>query len=300
MSSSSLPPSPVDEKQFEATGATSSHNTYSNDSGRLHALEQLEILPQILNEGILFAGSGAALLLQAAMPAIRETEHPEGGHQALATELIDALQTHISYISTLVFGTQAERKALLDLLQRNKAPGLGEGRNNRFAHHPELKLWMAATLYATATDFYQRVYGRVDYQTAQHGYSEFTLLISYLGVPPGMWPETRQAFWSYWDDQISRLTVSADAAAFAKDLHESTKMPGWVQKLKPFLRAVMVEMLPPKLRDAYGLRSTRSTRFLYRSWMGFATAVYPAMPNKVRSYPLKYYQDRMRTQLNGA
>lgn len=299
----SSPPSPIDEKQFEANGTTTTTHTNgasssSNDSGRLHALEQLEILPQILNEGILFAGSGAALLLQAALPAIRDTEHPTGGHQALATELIDALQAHISYISTLVFGTRAERKSLLDLLNHGEAPGLGGGRNNRFAHHPELQLWMAATLYATATDFYQRVYGRVDYQTAQRGYSEFTLLISYLGVPPGTWPESRQAFWSYWDEQIHKLAVSTDAAQFAKDLRESTEMPGWVQRLKPFLRAVTIEMLPPSLRDAYGLRSTGSTRFLYRSWMAFSTAVYPAMPNKLRSYPLKYYQERLREKLN--
>ncbi|KAJ5153507.1 uncharacterized protein N7482_009985 [Penicillium canariense] len=281
-------------KQLEATTATAS----TNDSGRLHALEQLEILPQILQEGILFAGSGAALLLQAALPAIRETEHPDGGHQALATELIDALQAHISYISTLVFGTRAERKTLLDLLQRGETPGLGGGRNNRFAHHPKLQLWMAATLYATSTDFYQRVYGRVDYQTAQRGYSEFTLLMSYLGVPPGTWPETRQAFWSYWDDQISTLAVSTDAAQFAKDLRESTEMPRWVQNLKPFLRAVTIEMLPPTLREAYGLRSSTRTRLLYRSWMGFSVAVYPAMPNKLRSYPLKYYQERLREKLN--
>ncbi|KAJ5692737.1 hypothetical protein N7462_002160 [Penicillium macrosclerotiorum] len=294
----SAPPSPLDEKQLEASSSANEFNVAPNDSGRLHALEQLEIIPQMLREGILFAGSGAALLLQAALPAIRETEAPNQGHKALATELIDALQAHISYISTLVFGTRAERKALLDLLQQGDAPGLGGGRNNRFTHHPELQLWMAATLYATATDFYQRVYGRVDYQTAQRAYSEFTLLISYLGVPAGTWPDSRQAFWTYWDDQVGKLTVSTDAAQFAKDLRESTELPGWVQRIQPFLRAVTIEMLPPKLRDAYGLRSSASTRALYRTWMGFSVAVYPAMPNKWRSFPLKYYKDRLRDKLN--
>lgn len=293
--SSSSSQSPLDEKPeaalHEAVPATTS------DSGRLHALEQLEILPQILQEGILFAGSGAALLLQAALPGIRH-EETSGGHHELATELVDALQAHISYVSNLVFGTRAERKTLLDLLSRGEAPGLGGGRNNRFAHHPPLQLWMAATLYATSTDFYQRVYGRVDYDTAQRGYSEFTLIMNCLGMPAGTWPETRQAFWSFWDDQVSQLTVSSDAAAFAKDLRESTEVPGWVQKIKPFLRAVTIEMLPPKLRDAYGLRSTATTRALYRTWMGFSVAVYPAMPNKMRSYPLRYYRDRLRDKLN--
>ncbi|KAJ5111574.1 hypothetical protein N7532_002109 [Penicillium argentinense] len=295
MSSTSSPPSPLDEKADASVGPS---EATTSDAGRLHALEQLEILPQMLQEGILFAGSGAALLLQAALPAIREVENTNTNPEALATELLDALQANLSYISNLVFGTRAERKILLDLLHRGEAPGLGGGRNNRFAHHPPLQKWMAATLYATATDFYQRVYGRVDYQTAQRAYSEFGLLMNCLGIPPGTWPETRQAFWSYWDDQVGKLTVSSDAAQFAKDLRESTDMPKWVQNLKPFLRAVTIEMLPPNLRDSYGLRSTASTRTLYRTWMGFSVAVYPAMPNKWRGYPLSYYKDKLRDKLN--
>ena len=270
----------------------------TNDSGRLHALEQLEILPQMLQEGILFAGSGAALLLQAALPGIRNIENEGGTTNDLATELLDALQAHLSYISILVFGTRAERKTLLELLRRGEAPGLGSGRNNRFAHHPPLQLWMAATLYATATDFYQRVYGRVDYQSAQRAYSEFTLLMNCVGVPPGTWPESRQAFWTFWDKQVAQLTVTPMAAHFAKDLRESKDMPRWVQRLKPFLHVVTIEMLPPNLREAYGLRSTASTRALYRTFMGFSVAIYPAMPNKMRAYPLRYYQDRLRSKLN--
>jgi uncharacterized protein (DUF2236 family) len=274
--------------------ATANHVT--NDSGRLHALEQLEVLPKMLQEGILFAGSGATLLLQAALPGIRE--ETSGGHKALAAELIDALQAHISYISCLCFGTRAERKTLIDMLHTGEPPLLGGGRSNRFAQQPALQLWMAATLYATATDFYQRVYGRVDYASAQRAYSECTLLMNCLGVPPGTWPESREAFWSYWDRQVSELTVSSDAAQFAKDLRESTDMPRWVQAMKPFLRVSTIEMLPPKLRDAYGLRSTVATRAIYRTWMGFSVAVYPAMPNKWRAYPLKFYQERLREKLN--
>lgn len=302
MSATSSPVSPVDEKNIEAlptpdtNGSNATASNITSDSGRLHALEQLEILPKMLQEGILFAGSGATLLLQAALPGIREGT--TGGHKELATELIDALQAHISYISCLVFGTRAERKTLIDLLHNDNPPLLGGGRSNRFAHHPAQQLWMAATIYATATDFYQRVYGRVDYASAQRAYSEFTLLMNCLGVPGGTWPESRSAFWSYWDDQVSQLTVSSDAAQFAKDLRESTDMPRWVQTMKPFLRVTTIEMLPPRLRDAYGLKSTIGTRAIYRTWMGFSVAVYPAMPDKWRAYPLKFYQERLKDKLN--
>jgi uncharacterized protein (DUF2236 family) len=304
MSSNSSPVSP-NEKPVEAlptaglpTGNASDATVSNiNESGRLHALEQLEVLPKMLQEGILFAGSGATLLLQAALPAIRDAG-PNTGHKELATELIDALQANISYISCLVFGSREERKALISLLLSGNPPLLGGGRSNRFTTHPELQLWQAATLYATATDFYQRVYGRVDYASAERAYSEFTLLLNCMGVPPGTWPESRQAFWAYWDDQVSKLTVSEDAALFAKDLRESHKMPRWVQSLKPFLRVTTIEMLPLRLREAYELKSTVTTRTLYRTWMGFSVAVYPAMPNKWRAYPLRFYQNRLKEKLN--
>ena len=128
----------------------------------------------------------------------------------------------------------------------------------------------------------------MDYASAQRAYSEYALLVNCLGLPAGTWPESRQAFWSYWDDQVHQLTVSSDAAQFAKDLRESNDMPRWVQSLKPFLRVTTIEMLPPTLRDAYGLRSTVTTRALYRTWMGFSVALYPAMPDKWRAYPLKF------------
>ncbi|KAJ5815824.1 hypothetical protein N7447_008057 [Penicillium robsamsonii] len=294
------PVSPVDEKSLNdlPSGSDATVSNTTNTSGCLHALEQLEVLPKMLQEGILFAGSGATLLLQAAMPGIRDAGPNNGGHKELATELLDALQANISYISCLVFGTRDERKALIDLLQDGKPPLLGSGRSNRFSEHPPLQLWMAATVYATATDFYQRVYGRVDYASAQRAYSEYALLMNCLGVPANIWPESRQAFWAYWDDQIPRLTVSEDAALFAKDLRESNDMPRWVQSLKPFLHVITTEMLPPRLRDAYGLRSTVTTRALYRTWMGFSVALYPAMPDKWRAYPLKFYQNRLKEKMN--
>lgn len=269
----------------------------TNDSGLLHALEQLEILPQILQEGILFTGSGAALLLQAALPSIRE-KVSAGGRKELVPELLNALQAYISYILCLVFGTHTERLALISLLRDREAPLLGDGHAIQFACHSDLQLWMAATLYSTSTDIYQRIYGRFDYNSAQRAYSEFTLLTNYLGIHPNTWPASRQAFWTYWDHQVAQLTVSPDAAQFAKDLRECIEMPQWVQTMKPLLHGVTIEMLPPNLREAYEFRSTTITRALHWTWMGFSGTLYPAMPKKWRSYPLRFYRDRLKEKLN--
>ncbi|GAB1201901.1 hypothetical protein APSETT445_000496 [Aspergillus pseudonomiae] len=119
-----------------------------------------------------------------------------------------------------------------------------------------------------------------------------------MGLPSGTWPENRQAFWKYWDDQIEQLTVTADAHKFAQDLLHRNDYPRWVSFMKPFLRVLTIEMLPPRIREAYGLKSTFSTRGLYRTTMGFSVAVYPALPTSTRGYPLRYYLQELRKHMN--
>ncbi|PKY00786.1 hypothetical protein P168DRAFT_307234 [Aspergillus campestris IBT 28561] len=250
------------EKNMETPQLSQTASTDSASSTkRLDQLEQLEMLPQILQEGALFAGAGSALLLQAAYPGIRHGE----SNGELATELVDSLQATLSYISCLVFGTRAEKQTLLGLLARNHPPLKASEsiRQNTPAH-----LWVAATLYATATDFYQRIYGRVNYRTAEAAYAEFTVLMHSLGLPSGSWPPTRHAFWRYWDEQIDQLVVTDEGHRFAQELMHHTAVPRWVSPLKPMMRVITIEMLPPSLREAYGLKSTMGSRGLYRTTMG--------------------------------
>lgn len=272
-------------------------NTSKTEAHRLDALDQLEVLPQVLQEGILFAGSGTALLLQAAVPGVRNQD-TRAHHKNLATELGDALQAFLAYVSCLVFGSRAEKKTLMDMLQRGQPPLRA---SDYYAANPDAQVWIAATLYATSTDVYQRIYGRVNYRSARKIYAEFTFLMSCLGLPVGSssaWPESRQAFWSYWDNRIDKLVVTPDSHQFATDLLNDDAMPRWVKLVKPLLRVATIEMLPPRIREDYGLKSTPYTRGLYRAAMGFSVAAYPALPTSLRSYAPRYYLDDLRRHLN--
>lgn len=287
-----------DEKSIPASSSPDTHsdNASGKENGNqypLDALDKLEILPHMLQEGILFAGSGSALLLQAALPDIRSDN--EQHHNNLANELGDALQAILGYIACLVFGTRDEKRILLDLLARRQPPLKG---SEYYTRRPDVHLWIAATLYATATDFYQRIYGRVNLKTAEKAYGEYSLLCHVLGIPSGTWPENREAFWKYWDERIETLQVTDHANEFAKDLMYRTEFPRWVQTLKPFLRVVTIEMLPPRIREQYGLESTMGSKGLYRFTMGFSVAVYPALLKSVRGYPVQYYLKELRKHLN--
>ncbi|KAL3492253.1 hypothetical protein BJX62DRAFT_112246 [Aspergillus germanicus] len=271
------------------------------------ALDNLQVLPKILQEGILFAASGPALLLQAAQPGLKNRlsqTNPTNNTgsssttPSLAEDLTTTLHATLSYIACLVFGTREEKEALLGRLRLGQPPFPIP--TTSATTDPNTQLWLLATLYATATDFYQRIYGRVDYRTAERGYAEFALILRYLDpvvLPVSLWPASRADFWRYWDDQIESLSVSGDTHKFAHDLAHATQLPRWVGYMKPFMRVVTVEMLPVRIREAYGLKSTVGTRGMYRATMGFSVAVYPALPKSVRSYPMKYYLEEVKRVL---
>ncbi|KAJ9406850.1 hypothetical protein DTO045G8_5516 [Paecilomyces variotii] len=259
----------------------------------LNALNHLREIPDVLQEGILFAGSGPAILLQASVPNI--LKEPQGGDR-LAIQLLESVQTIISFICCLALGTKKEKKALLNLLDHEEYP-LKE--NDHYSQNPAVRLWVVATLYATATDIYQRVYGKMDYRTAKRAYTEYSLIVSALKVPDDVWPQNREEFWQYWDTMIEDIDSSALPKNLDKELlHNFKKVPGWVRPFKPILHAFTKEMLPPHIREGYGLKSTASCRAIYRFGLWATIAIYPAFPKKLRSYPQRYYQRKLEEKLN--
>lgn len=290
---SSHAPSPApQETQSPAPGQP---NTKDFNHPNLAALDDLQVLPKILREGILFVASGPALLLQAAKPSASQISNSN-----LTTELTTAFHATITYIACLVFGTREEKAALLGRIRLGQPPLLtSQGLTRQDA---DSQLWLVATLYATATDFYQRIYGTVDYPTAEAGFAEFSTVLRHLTptvLAQGSWPSSRNQFWKYWDEQIEGLRVSDEAQRFAAELPSRVnELPGGIGYLKPLLRPVTIEMLPEKVREGYGLQSTAGTRTMYSSTIGLLKPCYPVLPKTWRSSPVKYYLEELRNQIN--
>ncbi|KAL2008204.1 hypothetical protein VTN00DRAFT_8186 [Thermoascus crustaceus] len=288
-------PIPDIEEKAEAESANAVSGSAEAESELLDALEKLKEVPKILREGILLTGGGVAILLQAATPGVAKEASQNSN---LASQLLEGLQATITYMYCLASGTRDEKKAVLDMINRSRAPLKG---SDNYAEDPDVRLWIAATFYATATDFYQRIYGKVDYRTAERVYREYTLLTTALRLPPETWPKDRQAFWTYWDEKVEKLETPPEARTAAKDLLHNTDLPGWIRALKPFTRVVTTEMLPPQIREGYGLESTKASRCFYRFTMGLAVAMYPGLPKFIRSHPqrcrLKEFRRHMSNTL---
>ncbi|RDW93787.1 oxygenase MpaB family protein [Aspergillus mulundensis] len=286
--------SPVSSNSSSEQAQSTAYNANTNTPS-LSALDNLQVLPKILQEGVLFVASGPALLLQAAHPGFSTTANTSTN---LTTELTTSLHATLSYIACLVFGTAEEKEALLGRLRLGQPPLQSSPSSTPSSRPPASQLWLLATLYATATDFYQRIYGSFDYRTAEAAYDEFGVVLRHLSptILPSdqaLWPSTRAEFWKYWDAELPKLAVSAAAHDVATELAR-WDLPRGVGLTRPVLRAITIEMLPENIREGYGLKSTFGTRRLYATAMGLLKPVYPCIPRGWRASPVKYYLEELR------
>ena len=261
------------------------------DPKLLDSLEKPEKIRQVIQEAILLAGGAAAILLQVADPGVGKgvDEHSNFGYRPL-----DRLRTTMTYVYCVTFGTRDEKKAVIEMVHRAHASVKGP---NYSADDPQLQLWVAATLYAVGIEIYQETFGRFNNRTAQAIYREYSILALSLRVTPEMWPENQQAFWEYWDRQISTMEITENAKNVAHNLLWNKNAPLPIRFVLPFVRLTTAQMLPPRVRDAYGLKTGKIRRGTYRLTMALTKATYPALPKAIRTYPMKYYMKDMRRRL---
>ncbi|KAJ5542746.1 hypothetical protein N7535_005170 [Penicillium sp. DV-2018c] len=278
---------PPNEKLSRKSMATST----TVDSNLLDSLETPHHIQQVVREAILLAGGAAAILLQIANPGVAKGVDE---HSNFAYRPLDRLRTTMTFIYCMAYGSREEKKAVIEMVHRAHAPVNGPGYN---ANDPKLQLWVAATLYAVGTDLYQQVFGPMNEETAELLYREYAILAVSLRVLPEMWPPSRKAFWEYWDYQIANVEISQHAKNVAKDLLYSKHAPLRVRVILPLVRLTTTEMLPVRLREAYGLQSSVIRRGVNRVTVEVTKATYPFLPKFIRTYPMQYYLKDMRRRM---
>lgn len=276
------PPTPENEKQ-------SDHD--ATKQRLFDALEEPRNIRQIVQEAIILAGGATAILLQVAEPGVGKGVD---NHSNFDYRPMDRLRTTMTYVYCMAFGSREEKIAVTEMVHRAHAPVRGDGYS---ADDPELQLWVAATLYAVGIDIYERVFGPLTEDAADETYREYAVLAVSLRVQPGMWPPSRKAFWEYWDGKVASLEITDNARNVAKDLLYNKKLPLYIRAVIPLVRITTAEMLPPRIREGYRLKSTKVRRGVFGVTLGLTKVTYPCLPKIVRTYPVRYYLNDMRKRL---
>ena len=241
----------------------------------------------VAGESLLIAAGGRAILLQLANPAIG---HGVADHSHFAAKPLARLNGTLSYVYATVFGEADLAAAMAARVNHAHAPVHSPGTSPEYdAFTPELQLWVAATLYESATHLHGLIYGPPGDDTADAVYREYARLGTSLQVPPELWPKDRAAFRRYWNEQLQLLTTDAATRAVAHELLHSRSAPFWYRAALPVARLMTAGLLPPHVRVLFELPWSKRHERRFDRVLGGIRLIYPRLPLALRHWPKNHY-----------
>lgn len=210
-----------------------------------------------------FMGGGPAVLLQLAHPLVAAGV---ADHSDVGPDIWRRLRHTLRALYLITYGTRAEADRAGQIVQavHRCVHGTTPTRLGRFpagtvysASDPELMLWVHATLVHCSLTVYQRFIEPLTGAEQERYYQEMRVLSGIFGVPADVMPTSLARFEQYFDSQTASdtLTVTDQARAVA-DAVLAARVPAPMRLLTPGHRLACAGLLPPRLREEYGLRWT--------------------------------------------
>ncbi|TFC88567.1 oxygenase MpaB family protein [Cryobacterium sp. TMT4-31] len=240
-------------------------------------------------ESVLVLGGGRAILLQLANPAVG---HGVARHSDFATRPLSRLSGTLSYVYAVTCGSPIDRAAAVRRVSLAHRPVHGTqsvGAPGYNAFDPQLQLWVAATLYESATRVHELVYGPLTDADAESVYRDYGVLGTALQVPPGLWPADREAFAAYWSRATSGLATDETTRSVARQLLHPTTGPVWLRLAMPLGRLVTTGLLQPDERALFDLPWSPGRQRRYNAVIGVIRLIYPRLPTRLRQAPMRHY-----------
>jgi uncharacterized protein (DUF2236 family) len=225
-----------------------------------------------------FLGGGPAVLLQVAHPLVAAgvVEHSSYGR-----DLWHRLGRTLRALYLITYGTkdEADRAAEAVRIVHSRVHGTTRTQLGPFppgtrytAADPDLMLWVHATLVEASLDVYQRFVHRLTSDDEEAYYREMALVACLFGTPADVIPPTLADFRAYFAAQIESdtITVTRPAREVA-DVILRARLPAPMRVIVPAHRLSTAGLLPPRLREEYGL-----------SWSAFRAFALPVAARSVR------------------
>jgi uncharacterized protein (DUF2236 family) len=210
-----------------------------------------------------FLGGGPAVLLQVAHPLVAAGVVQ---HSDFQRDLWPRLVRTLRALYLIAFGTKAEAERAGEIVRAVHAhvAGTTTTRLGRFpagtrysASDPELMLWVHATLVHTSLEVYERFVRPLSRADEERYYREMGVVAELFGAPPSVLPRSLGDFRGYIASELDGPTLAATAPArkVAAVIFEAN-LPTPMRVLVPAHRLTTAGLIPPRLREEYGLRWT--------------------------------------------
>ena len=231
-------------------------------------------------------GGQRALLLQLAHPLVAAGVRDHSGFLA---DPLGRLVRTLDFMHALLFGTPGERHEATAWFRAVHAPVRGRLKEDAPPFHastpytassPALLLWVWATLAETAPFVYERAVRPLTPAEKRLFHRDSKEWALRLGVPPDMIPATWGGLHAYVRETLDRLTVSRSARALSRQV---LFPPGVPRLIALPLAHVTVELLPPRLREGFGLTRSPLQTATARALLGATRALSPVVPKRLTS-----------------
>jgi uncharacterized protein (DUF2236 family) len=238
---------------------------------------------RVNREAAIFLGAGRALLLQLAHPWIATTI---AEHSQALDDPIGRFHRTFSTTFTMVFGTLGQALTAARRLHRRHAAIFGTlpaaagpfaGGSMYQANEIAALRWVYATLTETALTMHDLILPALTDEERERYYAESNHFAGLFGIPRASLPENWRAFATYVE--MMQQSDTDTARAIAQQLLAGTKSP---RRLLKWYRALTAQMLPPLLRDAFGLKFDDPERRAAERAITWIRRVYPLVPTRLR------------------
>ncbi len=239
------------------------------------------ITRRVNRENVLLLGGGRALLMQLAHPSVAAGVN---AHSDFRSNPVRRLRRTVRMTMAIIFGDRETALAAARAVNKVHARVRGAGYR---ALDPDQLLWVHATLVDSALVTYGTFVQPLTRRESDEFYQESKVAGELLGIPREYFPERIEDFDRYVTEMIDSGTVAVNDVARSLGrlvLRPPLRLlPGPV--MVP-LKIVTAGLLPPPLREQYGLAWGSGQQRAFR----LATATLPRMvrltPPLLRVWPL--------------
>jgi len=210
-----------------------------------------------------FLGGGPAVLLQMAHPLVATgvVEHSDY-RRDLWRRLVRTLRA----LYLMAFGSKAEAERAGELVRAVHARVAGATKvelgcfpaGTRYsASDPQLMLWVHATLVHASLEVYERFVHRLSPEDRERYYREMSIVAELFGVPAWVLPASLAGFHDYLTAEFAGPTLSVtEPAKQVAEVIIKADLPAPMRVMVPAHRLATAGLLPPRLREEYGLHWT--------------------------------------------
>jgi uncharacterized protein (DUF2236 family) len=242
---------------------------------------------RVHREAAVFLGAGRALLLQLAHPWIAAAI---ADHSSALHDPITRFHRTFAISYSMCFGTVDQALRAARYLYRRHAMirgTLAEAAGRFPVHSPywanehKALLWVYATLTQTALVVHDLALPPLTKEDRERYYRESWRFAALFGLGSSSLPPDWTAFMAYneimWQSDV--LTVTSAARTVAQKIFADTGpwpcLPAWY-------RAVTAQLLPPRIREAFGLRYGQTEQRAALHALAWIRRLYPMLPYHLR------------------